>query len=169
MLEKTGSGAGFGGLFDVAGRHMPKKGWWWSWLFFFDNPDNPAKPRQLMVLWSLGDVFDVECNGLVIKHRMSPSGGAGSDSLVAAWYYDGGEMRHSLLFERCGVELSGDMLYAGGTTPSSFSVFGSQGEIKIGGRFRFLASSDMDDSGFFTPSSHSIGGFLGVRGTGYPG
>ena len=24
--------------------------WWW-WLHFFENPDNPEFPKQLMVLW----------------------------------------------------------------------------------------------------------------------
>ena len=26
--------------------------WWWWWIFFIKNPKNPARPRQLMILWS---------------------------------------------------------------------------------------------------------------------
>ena len=40
-------------LFDVS-HTKPRRGtwWWWFFLFIFNNPKNPEKPRQLMILWS---------------------------------------------------------------------------------------------------------------------
>ena len=141
-------------IFDVKDEPMPDGAWWWwFWLFFFDNPKDANRPRQLMILWSAKNTAEIDCNGLLIKPRL-PLRKESLDGAVAAWYYDGEKMCHNFLLERCNIEISGNMLYAGGNTPTSFSVCDESNEIKIGERFKFLASAAGKDD-FVAPSYHA--------------
>jgi hypothetical protein len=141
-------------VFDIKDEPMPDGAWWWwFWLFFFDNPKNPQKPRQLMILWSAKNTPEIDCNGLLIKPRL-PLKKESLDGAVAAWYYDGEKMNHNFLLERCNIEVSKNMLYAGSTTPSSFAIFEDVNEIKIGERFKFMAKAGGKDE-FVAPSYHA--------------
>lgn len=141
-------------VFDIKDEPMPEGAWWWwFWLFFFDNPKVPERPRQLMILWSAKNTAEVDCNGLLIKPRL-PLNKQSLDGVVASWYFDGEKMHHNFLLERCNIEISKNMLYAGGTTQTSFSVYDEANEIKIGERFRFLAKADCKDE-FLAPSYHA--------------
>ena len=76
-------------VFDIADEPRPRGAWWWwFWLFFFNNPKNPAKPRQLMILWSSKNVKKISCNDLQIN-LTHPDDRSNLDGAVAAWYYDG--------------------------------------------------------------------------------
>jgi hypothetical protein len=141
-------------VFDIKDEPMPDGAWWWwFWLFFFDNPKNPDKPRQLMILWSAKNDPEIDCNGLLIKPRL-PLKKESLDGAVAAWYYDGEKMNHNFLLEKCNIEVSKNMLFAGGTTPTSFSIFEDVNEIKIGERFKFMATASGKDD-FVSPSYHA--------------
>jgi hypothetical protein len=141
-------------VFDIKEESLaPEAWWWWFWLFFFDNPKNPDKPRQLMILWSAKNTAEIDCNGLMIKPRL-PLKKESLDGAVAAWYYDGEKMNHNFLLERCNIEISKNMLYAGGQTPTTFSVYEDVNEIKIGERFKFMATASGKDD-FVAPSYHA--------------
>jgi hypothetical protein len=75
--------------------------WWW-WIHFFENPDTPECPKQLMILWGTRNcrkvlvndycwepTIPVEING---KHTAF-------ESMVASWYYDGKIMHEPLLLD----------------------------------------------------------------------
>ncbi|MCK4613400.1 MAG: hypothetical protein KAU14_01245, partial [Thermoplasmata archaeon] len=75
--------------------------WWWWWIFFFDNPDDPAHPRQLMVLWSTKNCKGIKVMDFEWKKRMEiirekdPVTGEKRlrfNGMTAVWYYDGKEM-----------------------------------------------------------------------------
>ncbi|MGD0176491.1 MAG: hypothetical protein ABSC50_06675 [Candidatus Bathyarchaeia archaeon] len=84
--------------------------WWW-WIHFFENPDAPEFPKQLMVLWGTRNcrtvrvndycwepTIPVEING---KH-------AAFESMVASWYYDGKRMHEPLLLDHGKTETERD-------------------------------------------------------------
>jgi hypothetical protein len=106
-----------------------------------------------MILWSAKNTPEIDCNGLLIKPRL-PLKKESLDGAVAAWYYDGEKMHHNFLLEKCNIEISDNMLYACGETPTSFSVFEDKNEIKIGERFKFLATAGGKDE-FVCPSYHA--------------
>ena len=87
----------------------PGTWWWWFWLFFFDNPKDPQKPRQLMILWSTKDDRRIQCNSLDIVLPEDPIKIEGKratlDGAVAAWYFDGEKMHDDFVLERCDVVL----------------------------------------------------------------
>ena len=57
-----------GKVFDIENEPMPRGAWWWwFWLFFFDNPRNPARPRQLMVLWSTKNEKEIDCKAILVE------------------------------------------------------------------------------------------------------
>jgi len=68
--------------------------WWW-WLHFFENPDNPQYPRQLMILWGTRNCRKVRVNDYHWEPTIPmeiESQRAGFESMVASWYYDGSTM-----------------------------------------------------------------------------
>ena len=92
-------------VFDIKNEPMPRGAWWWwFWIFFFNNPKNPKKPQQLMILWSTKNVKKLECNNLKIKlnHLQDKNNLNGA---VAAWYFDGEIMHHEFLLEQCDLNI----------------------------------------------------------------
>lgn len=141
-------------VFDIKQEPMPRGAWWWwFWLFFFDNPKNPAKPRQLMILWSAKNVKEIDCNGLKIQ-----SGNSGDRSklrgAVAAWYFDGEKMHHNFILEPCDIRINGSRLSTASETPTSFSIDAKRSVVKIGKGFEFIAEEN-GKHGFKTASYHS--------------
>jgi hypothetical protein len=129
-------------VFDIKDEPMPKGAWWWwFWLFFFNNPLNPKKPRQLMILWSTKNVKNIECNNLKIRMNHNDDK-KNLDGAVAAWYYDGSKMNHNFILEQCKLNLTDNELYSESKTPTSFSTDGNKNTIKIGNDFNFIAESN---------------------------
>ncbi len=148
-------------VFDINNEPMPGGAWWWwFWLFFFNNPKNPEKPRQLMILWSTKNVREIQCNGLHI--RLTGSNDRGNlDGAVAAWYFDGEKMHHNFLLEQCKISISEKKLSSDSRVPTSFSVGKNSGEVKIGNEFHFTAESQNSESDVATYSSNTFVGNLG--------
>ena len=93
-------------VFDIKDGIMPRGAWWWwFWLFFIDNPENPSKPKQLMILWSSKKEKEISCNDLCVKLKKH-SGKDNLDGVVAAWYFDGNNMNHNFLLEQCDLKIS---------------------------------------------------------------
>lgn len=126
-------------VFDIKDDPMPKGAWWWwFWLFFIDNPENPKKPRQLMILWSTKNEKTINCNNLEVK--FSHTGDRSRlDGIVAAWYFDGKKMHHNYLLEQCTLNVSQNQITSNSATPTSFATTKNRSTIKIGNDFEFIA------------------------------
>ncbi len=129
-------------VFDIKDEPFPRGAWWWwFWLFFFNNPKNPEKPRQLMILWSVKNVKELDCNNLVIKadHTRERSN---LDGGVAAWYFDGEKMHHNFLLEQCDLHFSNNSLSSDSSIPTSFLIDKNKCTVKIGEDFTFIAEPE---------------------------
>lgn len=149
-------------VFDIKNEPMPHGAWWWwFWLFFFNNPKNPEKPRQLMILWSTKNVREIDCNDLKIKlnHSQDRSNLTGA---VAAWYFDGEKMHHNFLLEQCDINVSDKELSSDSTIPTSFSINKTENTVKIGNDFKFIAESGNKHE--FTMPSYRSNTYLGNMG-----
>jgi len=151
-------------VFDLQNEPMPRGAWWWwFWLFFFNNPKNPGKPRQLMILWSTKNVKEIDCNDL--KINLTPNSNRSVlDGAVASWYFDGEKMHHNFLLEQCHINInkSDNKLYTDSTTPTSFSIDKTKNIIKIGNDFEFIAEPKYKNK-FTLPSYHS-NNYISSRG-----
>lgn len=149
-------------IFDVGGEPFPKGAWWWwFWLFFFDNPKNPEKPRQLMILWSTKNVKKIDCNDLHIKLR-HPIDKKSMDGAVAAWYFDGEKMHHNFLLEQCRIKVDDCSLMTDSHPETVYEINGSKNTVKIGGDMEFVAYAQ-DTHEFVKPSYHA-NNFIGSKG-----
>lgn len=107
---------------------------WWFCSFFFENPKNPKKPREVVIVWTTKNVEGVDEDGIGIVFKRKDDNGA-----VASWYFDGEKMRHNIVLEKCKIRLARDRLSSESMTPTSYSV-GKEGcRIKIGDDFEFFA------------------------------
>ena len=141
-------------VFAIRDEPMPRGAWWWwFWLFFFDNPGNPARPRQLMILWSTKNEREIECNGRSIVSGASRDRGS-LPGAVASWYFDGERMHHNLLLDQCEISVAERMLSTGSATPTSFALNGERSVIRIGDDFEFVAEAG-DRHAFAMPTYHS--------------
>lgn len=149
-------------VFDIDDEPMPHGAWWWWWwLFMFDNPKNPEKPRQLMILWSTMNVKEIECNDLPIKLNLT-SDRSNIDGAVCAWYFDGEKMHHNFLREQCYLKVTENSIASGSAVPTSYSVDGSKSIVKIGDEFEFI--SDVEDINEFTLPVYNSHTYLGNLG-----
>lgn len=149
-------------VFDVENEPRPRGAWWWwFWLFFFNNPLNPKKPRQLMILWSTKNVKEIECNRLKIRLNHN-NDRKNLDGAVAVWYYDGKRMNHNFVLEQCNLKLSGKELSSDSKTPTSFSIDNDRSTVKIGDDFNFVAEGNKGHK-FLMPTYHS-NNYLGNMG-----
>ena len=76
--------------------------WWWWWLFFIDNPANPDRPRQLMILWSTKNCKKVRIDHYDWKRKHDiekASNVLKFNGMAAAWYFDGKQMHDPLLLD----------------------------------------------------------------------
>jgi len=84
--------------------------WWW-WLHFFENPDNPDFPKQLMILCGTRNCRKVRVNDYhwepVISMEVEGQR-AGFESIVASWYYDGREMNDPFFIDHGKTETTWD-------------------------------------------------------------
>ena len=98
---------------------------WWFWLFFIhdENTEKTGKCRQLMILWSIKKDRKIKCNSLDIQipsQIEKTEKGWVLNGAVAAWYFDGKEMRHDFVLEKSRMLLEAGRLSAPGSTPSEF-------------------------------------------------
>ncbi len=141
-------------MFNLDNEPFPKGAWWWwFWLFFFDNPKNPEKPRQLMILWSTKNVPAIKCNSLDIKLKL-PIDKKYLDGAVAAWYFDGEKMHHDFLLEQCPIKVAEDGISTDSKTPTSFSMKDFISRVRIGDQFDFVAQANGKHD-FLRPNYHS--------------
>ena len=128
-------------VFNIKDEPMPRGAWWWwFWLFFFNNPKNPEKPRQLMILWSTKNEKEIDCNNLKLK--LNHSGDRSNlDGVVAAWYFDGEKMHHNFILEQCNIKVSDKEISSCSSMPTSFSIRKSKNIIKIGEKIEFIAKA----------------------------
>jgi len=84
--------------------------WWW-WLHFFDNPENPEFPRQLMILWGTRNCRKVRVDDFYWEPKIPMETGenrASFESMVASWYYDGSKMHDPFILDRGKTETMWD-------------------------------------------------------------
>ena len=149
-------------VFDIRNERMPGGAWWWwFWLFFFDNPKDPSRPRQLMILWSAKNVKKINCNNLDINVKL-PLDKANLDGAVAAWYFDGERMHHNFLLEQCSIKVSEKGLASESATPTSFSINGKRSVVRIGDKFEFVADENASDD--FRKACYRKRNFIGDKG-----
>jgi hypothetical protein len=161
MKSKVGP-VGIEKIFDIENEPMPNGAWWWwFWLFFFDNPKNPEKPRQLMILWSTKNVREIDCNGVRLKIKPSKDR-RNLCGAVAAWYFDGENMNHNLLLEQCNINISDKGIYSDSATPTCFSVDENKNMVKIGNDFEFIA--EIKTKHEFIKPTYQSSTYIGNRG-----
>jgi len=149
-------------VFDIKNENLSRGAWWWWWwIFFFDNPKNPERPRQLMILWSAKNTKKINCNGLDIEIENVRDGSV-LDGAVAAWYFDGEKMHHNFLLEQCKIKIGEKEMVSESRIPTSFSVNGKKSVVKIGNDFEFVAEANRKDD-FARPRHHS-NNFVGEKG-----
>ncbi|MFH1107122.1 MAG: hypothetical protein V1787_04470 [Candidatus Micrarchaeota archaeon] len=82
--------------------------WWWFWLVFLENPENPAKPLQLMCLWSTKKEKRFKVNGVDVRFDQTILRGKGRavfDGAVASWLYDGRRMHDHFILKQAPLVL----------------------------------------------------------------
>ena len=149
-------------IFDIESEPRPRGSWWWwFWLFFFDNPKDPSRPRQLMILWSTKNDRQIDCNDL--KIRLNHTGDRKRlDGAVASWYFDGERMHHNFLLEPCIINVGPKGLSTYGPTPTSFAMKGQKSVIKIGDRLEF--STEPENHHDFAKPTFRSNSYFGGRG-----
>lgn len=149
-------------IFDIKNEPMPRGAWWWwFWLFFFNNPKNPDKPRQLMLLWSTKNSKEIHCNDMKFKLDL-PLDKKNLKGVVAAWYFDGEKMHSNFLFEQCNIKISDKMLSSDSTMPTSFSINKNKNIIKIGKDFELTA--ELENKHEFTKPAYHSNTYIGNKG-----
>ena len=151
-------------LFDIENEPMPKGSWWWwFWIFSFDNPKNPDKPRQLMILWSTKNCKKISCNDLLIEIKEARKGKT-LDGAVAAWYFDGEKMHHNFLLEKCDIKVEKNRLFTEGKVATEFRINGDTNLIRIGDDIEFVAEASGKHE-FVRPNYHG-NSYFGSKGYG---
>ncbi len=82
--------------------------YWWWWIFFIRDPKNPGRPKQLMILWSTKSTDFIK----VMDKEWSLDKMPGWDDnhldlegMVAAWWYDGKDMKDPLFLEDANISV----------------------------------------------------------------
>ncbi len=94
-------------VLDIDRSHELKgRTWWWWWfIFFFDNPADPSRTKQMVILWGTRNCKKLMINNVPWRNdgMFSRIGDTVTTRGVAAgWYYDGKTM-HDPLFVDSGV------------------------------------------------------------------
>jgi len=119
--------------------------WWW-WIHFFENPDHPELPRQLMILWGSRNCKKVRINDYRWEPKIpmeTDDGRAAFESIVASWYFDGNKMHDPLILDhgktetvwgdRSGqIKMEGvDGVYSFGGGPADFWLRADTEKVEI--------------------------------------
>ena len=93
----------FEDIWKVYHQNMLKnRTWQWWWIHFFENPDHPEFPRQLMILWGNRNCKKVRVNDSCWEPTipMETNGNhAAFESIVASWYFDGNKMHDQFILD----------------------------------------------------------------------
>jgi hypothetical protein len=94
----------FNDIWKIYPKNMLKnRTWhWWWWIHFFENPDNPEFPRQLMLLWGTRNCRKVRVNDFYWEPKIPieiNENRSAFESIVASWYYDGNKMHAPLILD----------------------------------------------------------------------
>ena len=136
--------------------------WWWFWLFFIDNPKNPEKPHQLMILWSTKNEKSIKCNNRTFSfpHDIKFSKNkAEFDGVTAAWYYNG-KMHHNYILEECDLTLSKKPYLLKADSKNKTSFFEKNGKFKVlinNGKDKFDFTMAIDEKDPFTKYTYTKG------------
>ncbi len=88
---------------------LPGLSWyWWWWIFFIENPENPVRPKQLMILWSTKYTDDITINDEPWSVRKLPKWNDDVlkfNGMTAAWWYDGKEMHDPIVLKKMDFEV----------------------------------------------------------------
>ena len=90
-------------VFDADPTHqLPHRTWWWWWfIFFFRNRENPARTKQMVLLWGTRNCRRLVINGHAWEHRQDDlvrtDHAIDCAGVAAGWWYDGTTM-HDPLF-----------------------------------------------------------------------
>ncbi|MCR4335351.1 MAG: hypothetical protein NUV57_02325 [archaeon] len=134
--------------------------WWWFWLFFIDNPKNPEKPHQLMILWSTKNEKEIICNNRVFKfpHKINlKKSNAIFDGVTAAWYFDG-KMHEAYLLEESKITLTKKPYSLKADSANKTSFFEKNGKFKViinKGKKKFDFDLKFDETNEFTKPTYS--------------
>jgi len=119
----------FAEIWQPEGGKLTKGAWlWWFWIFFIHDKETAktGKCKQLMILWSVKNDPQIDCNGLDIRVKKQIAAlGEGKwllDGAAAAWYFDGERMHENFVLEKSRMELDSQRrsIIAPGKTPSKF-------------------------------------------------
>ena len=137
-------------IFDLKNLSFGKNDWiWWFWLFFFENPTNPEKPRQVAILWSARNDI-VKCNGMRMETKKILREDGSLDGGVAAWYFDGSKMHDNLLLSR--VKINRDKSGIITSSPNtSFQFNEGVFHITVEDKMKFEATLLNDANRFISP------------------
>jgi hypothetical protein len=157
--------------------------WWWWWIFFIKNPDNPTRPRQLMILWSTKNCERIIVNDYLWERNqdIKKTGEPGKDQdgryrkrkmtfdgMTAVWWYDGKRMHDPFGLERSDftVEWKGSKGYVRPHTDNIYLFSGEPDRYKV-----LIKKGDMEFDFEMTPwndfmSSHryKVGKYIGKMG-----
>ncbi len=90
---------------------LPELSWyWWWWLFFIDDPEDPKRPKQLMILWSTKYTDDIKVNDKHWSVKKFPKWHDNVlkfNGMTAAWWYDGKEMHEPIVLKEMDFEVVG--------------------------------------------------------------
>ena len=103
----------FNDIWKIYPKNMLKnRTWhWWWWIHFFENPDNPEFPRQLMLLWGTRNCRKVRVNDFYWEPKIPieiNENRSAFESIVASWYYDGNKMHDPLILDHGETESEWD-------------------------------------------------------------
>jgi len=103
----------FNDIWKIYPKNMLKnRTWhWWWWLHFFENPDNPEFPKQLMILWGTRNCRKVRVNDFCWEPKIPieiNENRSTFESMVASWYYDGNKMHDPLIIDNGRTETEWD-------------------------------------------------------------
>jgi hypothetical protein len=157
--------------------------WWWWWIFFIRNPENPARPRQLMILWSTKNCDRIFVNDYLWERNQDivKTGEPGKradgkynkrkmtfDGMTAVWWFDGERMHDPFALERSDftVEWRGGKGYVKPHTDNTYLYSGRPGSYHVlikkdGHEFDFKMRHWND---FISSHRFNTGHYLGKMG-----
>ncbi|MFP4142249.1 MAG: hypothetical protein ACLFSM_00800 [Thermoplasmata archaeon] len=83
--------------------------YWWWWIFFIKNPENPKRPKQLMILWSTKYTDHIKVNDKDWQLKKLPTWNKDKlefNGMTAAWWFDGKEMHDPIVLEEMDFEVT---------------------------------------------------------------
>ncbi|MFW6196515.1 MAG: hypothetical protein ACOC5D_04180 [Thermoplasmatota archaeon] len=85
--------------------------YWWWWIFFIKNPENPNRPKQLMILWSTKYTDYIKVNDKKWGVSQIPTWNGDKlefDGMTAGWFFDGNNMHDPIVLDDMDFEVKHD-------------------------------------------------------------